>query len=455
MAIQTFAAASNLLKRVYFPGIRDQLNNETPGLGVLNRTGKEQWSGAEVRMATRTGRNRSYRATRSANESAALPTAGRQTYNNFVMPCVLVHGTGGLTAFGAAATQGSESAFEQMLRAEVQGLIADQKKDLEIDFFGNAAGILGKVNGDPGVGTTVTLDQAQSLVHWESNGNRYFSPGQLVDFVRQDGGAVNVTGAEIASVASANRTEIVLTAAAAAIGDDDIVVRSGTLVTEDVGGAVADNTEASFSFFGLEHLIDDGTTVPARDQSANYELDVIMGIDRGVATNSFANGTVLDRNNAELLRDSVNNLIYSIEERGASYPDVIMTHRSVQNAMANLMIGDQRYQPQEFPGGFKATTLVWNAGDRDVPVLVARECPYDRLYALSLDCIEHFVLQDFELIETDGSVLRQSGNGDAWSFSYRRFANIGSRQPNGNGKIVRIGSADEGFATGAGRIYDF
>ena len=67
-----------------------------------------------------------------------------------------------------------------------------------------------------------------------------------------------------------------------------------------------------------------------------------------------------------------------------------------------------------------------------------------------------FVLQDFEMIETDGSVLRQdSGGGDAWNFSYRHFANIASRAPNRLGKMVRIGGADESFGAGAGRLYDF
>ena len=42
MAIQTTAATA-LLKQVYGPKIRDQLNNETLLFGLLKRVGKEQW----------------------------------------------------------------------------------------------------------------------------------------------------------------------------------------------------------------------------------------------------------------------------------------------------------------------------------------------------------------------------------------------------------------------------
>tara|TARA_R100001594_G_scaffold150676_1_gene213495 strand:- start:20904 stop:22256 length:1353 start_codon:yes stop_codon:yes gene_type:complete len=450
MAIQTHAAASSLLKRVYFPGIRDQLNNETPGLGILERVGKERWSGSEVRAASRIGRNRSYRPTGSSNESAALPTAGRQTFDNYVINCVLMHGTGGLTAFGAAATQGSESAFEQMLKAEVDGLIADAKKDREIDFYNLPTGVIGRIGNVGGGAGALVLEQTQALDVTKSMGNRYFSPGMLVDIVDEANNAtIHNTGVSVDSVDSANRTTIAVSALAGAAAAGDFIVRSGTLPAS-AGGAA----EAAFAFSGLDYLIDDTTTMPAQANMKGYELDILQGINRGTAANSWAKSSVVDLNGADLTRTHLHNAIYLMEERGATYPDVILTHRSVQLAIADLMVGDQRYTPQEFPGGFKAEALVFNGGDRDVPILVSRECPYDRAYFLDLDAIKMFVLQDFELIETDGSVLRQSGTGDAWQFSYRMFGNMGTLQSNAAAKIVRIGGADDTFGA-SGRIYDF
>ena len=452
MAIQTHAAATALLKRVYFPGIRDQLNNETPGLGILERVGKERWSGSEVRAAARTGRNRSYRPTGSSNESAALPTAGRQTFDNYVINCVLMHGTGGLTAFGAAATQGSEAAFEQMLKAEVDGLIAAAKKAREIDFYNLPTGVLGRVDSVGG-GGVVTLDQTQSLDVTESMGNRYFSTGQLVDIVDVTGNAIHQTGVSVSAIDSANRTNITLSATAGAAAND-LIVRSGTIAINNPDAPVsASPIEAAFAFAGLDYLIDDTSTMVASNLMMNFELDTLQGITRGAST-GWAKSSVVDLNGADLTRTHLHNAIYLMEERGATYPDVILTHRSVQLAIADLMVGDQRYAPQEFPGGFKASALVFNGGDRDVPILVSRECPYDRAYFLDLDAIKMFVLQDFELIETDGSVLRQSGTGDAWQFSYRMFGNMGTLQSNAAAKLVRIGGADDTFGA-SGRIYDF
>lgn len=453
MASQTWTAATDLLKRVYFPGIRDQLNNETPGLGMLKRTGRDAWSGAEVRLASRIGRNRSYRTTSTAREAAALPNAGRQTWDNFVVGCVLLHGTGGLTAFGAAATSSSEGAFAPMLKTEIQGMVADAKKDMEIDFFGTELGVLGQVDGDPGAGVTVTMDQAQSLVAWLSHGNRYLSPDMEIAFLSADG--ATVTNGTIASVATANRTQFDLTAAAAAIADNDLIIRRGSVAAGAGAGAAA-----GFCFAGLESIISDDpsvtATLPAQAAAGGYELDIFQGVNRNTATNSYALASVIDMANANLTRNTLNNLVHRVEEKSGMYPDVFLTHRSVQTAIADLMVGDQRYAPQEFPGGFKATSLVWNAGDRDIPIVVARECPFDRLYALNFDCIERFILTDFELIETDGAVLRQAAaGGDDWVFSYRFFGQIGSRQPNGLGSLVRLGGADERFGAGAGRPFDF
>ena len=137
------------------------------------------------------------------------------------------------------------------------------------------------------------------------------------------------------------------------------------------------------------------------------------------------------------------------------YPDCFLTHRSVQGAIQQLLVGDRRFVPQSFPGGFKADALVYNAGDADIPIIVDRECPYDRLYSLNLDALKSYVLRDIEMIEEDGSVLRQSGNTDQWQFSFRMFANLGAVQPNALGKMVRIGGADEAFGIGAARLYDF
>ena len=83
------------------------LNEETPGLGMLHKSGKESWGGDSVRTAQRTGRNRSYRVTGTANSGAAFPGVGRQTIGNFTIGCRLLHATGGLEAFAQAASQGS------------------------------------------------------------------------------------------------------------------------------------------------------------------------------------------------------------------------------------------------------------------------------------------------------------------------------------------------------------
>ena len=463
MAVQTFAAATNLFKRVYFPGIRDQLNNTTPGLGILRSTGRSAWSGSEVRLASRTGRNRSYRPTRTANESAAFPTTGRQTYDNFTVNCVILHGSGGVTAFGSAASQGPEAAWADMLKAEIQGHVADMRKDLEIDFYGTPLGVLGRLSADPGAGAVYTVEQdPQQLVHWRGNGNRYLSVGQLVDVVDEAGTTIHDTGLVISAVASADRTGFTCDdggtagngTALAAVTTGDLVVRSGTLL--DATGA---GGEANFAFSGIEHLFDSGdvatSTMPAVANAFGFELDNIQGVDRGATAGDYTRAPVRDFNGAALTRASINQMVRLMWEQSGVYPDVLLCHGSIQLAIQDLMVGDQWYQPQEFPGGFKAKALVWNAGDGDIPIIPTRECPYDRLYGLSLDCIENFVLQDFELIETDGSILRQdSGGGDVWNYNWRKFCNIGSRQPNGAFKAVRI-SADEAYGAGVARHYDF
>lgn len=434
MPIQTYAAATNLFKRVYGPGIRDQLNNETLLLGLLKKIGKEQWGGQGFFEAVRTGRNRS---TGPGYETTALPTPGRQAFENFNIACRQYHGQGGFTAFGAAASSMSEGAFKSMLDTEVNGLISDSKKDFNVDFYGTEIGVLAKVNGDPGGGVSVTVDGAQNVVYWLQSGTRYLSPGQLIDFIDETNG--NVTGqSTIVSVDTA--LTFTIDAPVAGIQDNDLIVRRNAIAP--TGGAAVPS-----AFTGIEQLIDDLSTMPTAATSGGYNLDVIQGIDRNTAT--WARGNIVDLNNAGLSETAIQNLIYRIEDNSGMYPDVFICHRSVQSAFQQLLVGDRRFQPQKFPGGFQADALVYNAGDKDIPIIVDRECPYDRLYALNMDALKLYMLRDVEMIEESGSILRQDANGsDSWNFGFRMFGNLGTCQPNALGKMVRIGGADERYGVG-------
>ncbi len=440
---QTHALAGALLKRKYGPGIHDQLNNETIAFGIFKKIGKERWGGSNFFHSLRTARNRT---TRPGGEQTALPASGRQIFANAQVGCRLYHGTGGFTAFGAAASEGNDTAFGEMIKVEVDGLIADARKDFNVDTYGTPMGVLGQVTGV--AGAVLTLDQVQNLNAWRSYGNRYLSVGQSLDVIDVAGAPGAVLGTNtVASVDAATRTDVTLTGAIAGVAAGDLVVRTGTQTTL---------APAFRALNGLEHLIDDLTTMPAAVGAAGVQLDVLEGIDRNTAGNEYWRGNVLDLGGVAMTEASLQNLVYRTEERSGTYPDLFLTHRSVQYAIQQLMVGDRRFVPQTFPGGFKAESLVYNAGDRDIPIVVDRECPYDRLYSINLDAMHNYVLRDVELIEEDGSVLRQSGGGgDEWDFSFRAFFNLGTTQPNALGKMVRIGGADEAFGIGAARVYDF
>lgn len=462
MAVQTYAAGADLFTNVYFPGLVDQLHTATPELGLIAKSGRSQWSGRSVVLGSRTGRNRSYRPTSSARNSAAFPTTGRQTFDNFTIPAVVIHGSGGIEAFASAASQGSESAFADALKSEVQGHLLDMKKDKAIDFYCTPLGILGRLSDDPGGGAVFTLEQdSTQLAHWRGNGNRYLSVGQEVEIISQDGVTRRLdddtgTAFTISAVASANRTQFTTDDnASAGVSVGDLVLRSGTHGAQADPG---DNTEAALSWNGLEQLFaNTNVDIPARGVSLNFELDVLQGVDRATAAGDYANAVTIDMDSNVLTRNTLNQGIKLGQYASGDYPDVLLCEGAVQLAIVDLMVGDQRYQPQKFPGGFQADALLWNAGNADVPVLGTRDCPYDRIYAFNTSGgIEQFVLQEMELIETDGSILRQdAAGGDVWNYNWREFSNLGSRQPNCGVKFTRVGGADESYGAGAGRHYAF
>jgi len=340
MAIQTTAATA-LLKQVYGPKIRDQLNNETLLFGLLKRVGKEQWGGSGFIEGLRTGRNRS---TAPGSEAGDIPAAGNQTYNNFTIGCRQYHGTGGVSAFGAASTEMNAGGFYLLPTA-----------------------VLGRVSANPGAGddVAVTLEQTQALDVTSSLGNRYLSPGMEVSFmipgtgvIRSDnGGTPNVE-----SVNATNRTQFNCNNVHNDVTTNDLVVRGlaqGAIASAGAAEQIALN--------GLEHLIDDTTTMAADASAGNIDLDIIQGINRapgGTAGNTFAHGTVVDKAGAALTESDLQNLVYQVEERSGMYPDCFLTHRSVQGAIQQLLVGDRRFVPQSFPGGFKADALVYNAGIR-------------------------------------------------------------------------------------------
>lgn len=458
---------NNLFRRVYFPGMVDQLHTQTPELGLLAKTGRSAWSGDSVRIGARTTRNRSYRPTSSARERAALPATGRQGYGTHVIPCVIIHGSGGITAFASAASQG-EGAFVQGLKAEIQGHAVDMQKDLGWDFFRTPLNILARINADPAPDAeTLTLEQdpVNQAVHWRGEGNRAFTVNQLVEIfsatgvTRRASTAGNTTFIITDDNPGPNRTQISLTgftAGAGVAGDGveagvttgDLIVRVGSFLAQADPG---DNTEAAFAFNGLEQILaDPAVDLPARADSLNYELDVFQGIDRALAANRWSIPVVRNMAGALLDRNTFNQWIKLIQHRSGQPLDVILCEDAVQLALVDLMVGDQRYEPQKFPGGFQPKSLLWNSGSVDVPIVPSQNCPYDRAFGLSLDGFEFFMLQDMELIGTDGSTLRQDADdSDSWNYSFRMFGNMGSRKPVCGGKLIGIGGADEAYGGGA------
>lgn len=252
-------------------------------------------------------------------------------------------------------------------------------------------GELFKINGDPGTGTTVTVDTPMV----GKNPTDYIEIGNIL--------RLGDTAAQINTVATiTSTTTFTCDAVAAAVADNDAVYIAQSATQSNINAEI----------MGLKGLIDDGTNV-----------DTFEGLAR--TTYLWWKSYVDDATNQRSLTDA---LLHStwLEAMKKGEPKYILTSFDVLSAYGQLLTPDRRYTNAEMQlnGGFKGVNF------NGMPMVPDFDCPYDEAYFIDPSTLSIEDLGPISFLNEDGSILDRSATTPAWNATLRYYANLANKAPN-------------------------
>lgn len=390
---QSMTNFDNALKDFYGPGLKESVNNSNVILTEATRN-EEDFVGRRAVWSVHTSRSAS---TGARAELGTLPTADRQRYSQPNEDLAYLYHTIKVSGVAKALTRSDAGSFTRALESELDGAEKDLKNDLARQCFGQKkaisstyySGVLGLVNGDPGTGTTITVDNGAGVPF----GTRQLFVGEKISFLDPATGTARTEpsgGYEVASVTSSTVFEIT-TAADGTIADNDWIVRYGNFGNEINGLRHLVSTEP---FAGI-----DPATVPAWG-AKSY----------GTAGTTQISETVLDQA-AELVET----------EGDGSRPMLFIGEHSQRAKLAQQLQAQKMYEGRQ-----KTLTAGWIGLDvAQGTFVVDRYCPVQNVFGLTTKYLVHFVGLDWSWDDDDGKVLYKALDGsDAVEARFKTYMNL-------------------------------
>ncbi len=405
----TLTTADQILKEVYEPRVRDQLQSEVITISRITKTSEgvetDAIGGKYVRFAVRVQRNHGigYR-----NEMEALPNPRTQDYRSSQLK--LAYGYGAMQLSGQSFELGESNAqaFATILDQEVDGLKEGLRKETNRQCYGTITGILAVATASGSTTTFVTTNA------------QYLEIGMYVDLYNStDTNSVNVL-----ANANVQITDITFAAGVA-------TVTFGTTVTSTTAGFFLTRTGSRGKEpVGFEQMV------------AGLTNTNVLGTGGGALygiTHSTWTGNV-DSTAGAISEGRMINMIDLIRTRGGR-TTVGFCSLGVRRAYANLLEQQRRYvNTTEFTGGFKglAFTTVYGA----VPIVAAFACQPGRLYFLNENEIKVYQHGDWTFMNRDGSnwqrLIDAAGEYDAYRARRYKYWQIGTHRRNTHGMITSI-----------------
>jgi hypothetical protein len=387
---QNLSNFNEALRYDYLPVIREQLNNSSAFLTTVQRNEKDV-SGSRWQLTTHYQRNSGV----GAGSETALPTAGNQGYKNPYGVVKYNRGRIQVTGPVIEASRDDRGAIIRALDSEIQGVTRDLKKEINFQLMNDGTSVRALVNGDPGTGTTLTVD---------TPGTNYLYDGIIVDVVDASTGVVEDEDVILSTVDSTT----VCTASAALdanIENNSKVVRANS----------TDGAGTSYEMMGIKGIVDDATYVAtlhnlSRSSYAWWKCSTF-------STDSNA-GT-----NRDLDLDLIQAAITAVEKNGGKTSMIISDH-DLRDAYAALVIADKRFvNTLNLDGGFKA--LEYNG----IPWVAEVDCQPNTVFFLDMEHLFLMQMGDWKWMDRDGSVLSRVSGSDAYEAAIVWYSDLATDRP--------------------------
>ena len=405
----TLTTASNILKEVYEPRVRDQLQSEVVTISRIVKTSEgvetNSIGGKYVRFGVRVQRNHGIG---SRNEMEALPSPKTQSYRDANLSLSYGYGAIQLSGQSFELADSNEQAFATVLDQEVEGMREGLRKETNRQCYGTSTGILGVATGGGSTTTFVTTNA------------QYLEIGMFVDYYDvTDTNSVNVlvnANVQISDITSAAGVyTVTFGSAVTATGTGDFLTRTGSRSKEPVG---------------FEQIVAGLTNTNALGTGTGALYNI---------THSVWTGN-MDSTAGAISEGRMINLIDLIRTRGGR-TTVGFCSLGVRRAYANLLEQQRRFvNTTEFTGGFKGISFTTDYGE--IPIVADFDCQPGRLYFLNEKEIKIYQNADWAWMNRDGNMWQRlidsSGEYDAYRARMFKYWQIGTHRRNSHGMMTGI-----------------
>lgn len=391
----TLTTATNILKEIYEPRVRDQLQNwektskriEQTSEGVTSEVG-----GKYVVFPIHVRRNHGIGA---RLEMEQLPTAKNQGYARAQVQLAYEYGAVRLSGQSMELAKTNFQAFASVLDEEVNGIQRDLAKDYNRQIYGTSVGALMSASG---VNTTTTIPTANT---------QYMEVGMTVDIFNSTGATLKSAAGGVEITGVTKNTSITVATAPSATAAGDIVVRQGSLNREIIG---------------LSQIVDD--TAPLFNVDPAVETTWKSVVNNNAGTNRAISESLMTK------------MVDDIYTNGGN-TTAIFTTLGVRRSYANLLTQQRRYTgTTEFTGGFKG--LAFTTDNGDIPLISDVDCQPNRMYFLNEKELKIYRESDWSFMDRDGSKWQRVIGFDAYDATLYKYMQLGTHRRNSHGIVKDV-----------------
>ena len=408
MAGAVLSTIQALLKDVYMPPVVEQLNNADVLLSRIERVTDADLIGNQLVTPLHTARTGGIG---SRAELGALPTSGSQGFARAVWN--LTHHYGRLQVSGVAMAQSKSNigSFLEVLKAEMDGLKNDLRRDLARQVWGASDGnSVGTGKGAIAQCGTTTASTTVVLASAEPLRKGHIYPNMVIDI-----GTNASPGNQVASAVTVQSVNIA----------GPSIVISGSNVTTSASNFIYRSGNYGNELTGLQDLV----------ATANR---TIGGIDDSQAANSYwlpiVQGSV-----GALTIDAMNQMANQLAIAGAN-TSLLLTSFGVRRAYFNLLQSQVRYtEPLKLESGYTGLSFAGPFGD--LPLVADRDAKFGNLYFLDEQFIKNLQNEDWHFLQEDGHILKWVIGFDAWEAAMVRRFQLGITRRDVQGVMAGITDA--------------
>lgn len=394
----TLSTVAAILKEVYEPQVREQLEDSTVALRRIEKSSEgieSKVGGRYVTFSIKTRRNAGIGA---RAEGEALPTPGQQGFASARVPLKYLYGGIQLNGQVFELADSNWQALSSALDEEVQGLKDDLAKDQNRQVYGTQVGTLAVITAD-GVNTVTVTD------------TMYLQLGMQIDII--DGTTlanatptVKASNRQITAINTATGVVTYSGADATAVAND-VLTRTGSAQREWTGFT------SIFAATGTLYNVD-----PAVEPVWKAVVDSNGGVNR-----ALSEGLMIQ-------------LADNVRAQGGK-TTAIFSNLGVRRAYFNLLSQQRQFvNTQKFDGGFSG--LAFTTDNGEIPVVVDLDCPKNKMFFANEKELTLYREKDWSWMDRDGSMWQRVIGFDAYEARMYQYSEIGCHRRNSQGLLADI-----------------